>query len=126
MKLDKIEVINTADKADIDTQLSLFSDIIEKVTDNEEIFACITYGTKPTPIVINMALNYAYRIKKGVSIGCIVYGRYLHEGRPGILYDTTALFYMESVVNKVAEMKVRDPEKAIRAMLNFEEGNEDD
>ncbi|PKM59980.1 MAG: hypothetical protein CVU99_10600 [Firmicutes bacterium HGW-Firmicutes-4] len=126
LKLDEIEVIQVSDKEDIDTQLKLFSDLIDKVENNEEIFACITYGTKPTPIVINMALNYAYRIKEDVNIGCIVYGRYLHTDSTGTLYDTTALFYLESVVNKVADMNVKDPEKAIRAMLDFKGGEGND
>ena len=122
-----VETIRTADSEDIDTQLKLFGDIIGKVNDEEEIYACITYGTKPTPIVESMALSYAYRLKKGVSIGCIVYGRYFNydpNGNNGI-YDTTALFYMDSIVNKLAELKLQNPEAAIRAMLGIGGGEND-
>jgi hypothetical protein len=75
-----------------------------------------------------LALNYAYRLKHNVSIGCIVYGRFFHDdpnGNNGI-YDTTALFYMDSIVNRLAESKAPHPEAAIRAMLGLGETSDDD
>jgi len=97
----------------------LFSDINNLIGDNEEIYACITYGTKPTPIIETMALNYAIKLKKNVTVGCIVYGRYMHidDNDNNGIYDTTALFRMDSIVNKLAEKKAKHPEKAIRLML---------
>lgn len=125
-----IETINTIDSEDIDTQLKLFSDIVDAINggeDGEEISACITFGTKPTSIVLNMALSYAYRLKENVSIGCIVYGRYdptdLESEKNGA-YDTTALFYMNEIVNKLAEMKAPNPKRAIRAMLGLDDETE--
>ncbi|GHV37281.1 hypothetical protein FACS1894187_13610 [Synergistales bacterium] len=128
LEFNGIEVITTADSEDIDTQLRLFGDIIDKIGDNEEIYACITYGTKPTPIIETMALNYAYRLKKDISIGCIVYGRYLHgdANYNGMIYDTTALFFMDSIVNKLAEMKAPHPETAIKAMLGLDKNDHDE
>jgi len=122
----KIDVINTADSEDIDTQLKLFGDVIDMIGDNEDVYACITYGTKPTPILETMALHYAYRLKKDVSIGCIVYGRFLHNdtNEKNGIYDTTALFYMDSIVNKLAEIKVPHPETAIKAMLGVGDTDE--
>jgi hypothetical protein len=117
-----IEAVNTPDSEDIETQLALFADLIRTIGEDEELSACITYGTKPTPIVQFIALNYAYKLKSGASIGCIAYGRFLHndDGRGlGVIYDQTALFYMDSIVNKLAEMKAPHPEKVIRAMLGI-------
>jgi len=115
-----IEPVNTTDSEDIEAQLSLFSKLIGIVGEGEELSACITYGTKPTPIVQFIALNYASKLKSNVSIGCIAYGRFLHnEKKAGKIYDQTALFYMDSVVNKLAEMKAPHPENAIRAMLGI-------
>jgi hypothetical protein len=122
---DGIEILRTPNKEDIDTQLALFADIISKIGDGEELFACITFGTKPTPIVQTMALNYAYKLKKDTSVGCVVYGLFRHGNLVGDIFDTTALFYMDSIVNKLAEMKAPHPEKAIRAMLGIG-GTDDD
>ena len=118
-----IEIINTPDSEDIEAQLALFVDLIGIIGDNEEISACITYGTKPTPIVQFMALNYADKLKNDIKIGCIAYGRFLHNdggGRSvGRIYDQTALFYMNSIINKLTETKAPHPEKAIRALLGI-------
>ena len=125
---EEIEVISTPDSEDIDTQLRLFSDVIAKIGDNEELYACITYGTKPTQIVQFMALNYAYKLKKETSIGGVAYGRFLHNDENGhgvgCIYDQTALFYMNSIVNKLAEHGASNPEKAIQIMLGLDRGEE--
>jgi len=112
--------VNTEYDESIHIQLKLFSDIISKVRDNEELYACITYGTKTTPIILTMALNYAYKIKKNVSVETVVYGRYDFNTNKSYIHDTTSLFYMDSIVSKMAELKVSDPEGAIRTMLNIE------
>jgi len=121
-----IELINSEDSEDIETHLKLFADIIAKINDNEELYACITFGTKPTPIVQQMALNYAYKLKSNISIGCMAYGRYTFNdtsGQNGI-YDQTALFFMNSIVQRLADTKAKNPEKAIRAMLGLGDDNE--
>jgi len=126
LNFDGIEIVRSPDKEDIDTQLKLFGDVISLIGDNEEIYACITYGTKPTPILESMALRYAYQLKKNVSIGCIVYGRYTFkdESDNNGIYDTTALFHMESVVNRLAELKISNPEIAIKAMLEDDKNDQ--
>ena len=130
--IEGIKVIPTPDSEDIDVQLRLFSDIISAIGDDEELYTCITYGTKPTPIVQFMALNYAYKLKKNASVGCVAYGRFLHNDMDGHgigrIYDQTAMFYMNSIVNKLAEHGASNPERAIRIMLGLEnaEGSDDD
>jgi len=123
IKLDNIELIYTPDSEDMDTQLKLFMDIAESIDPGDEVYACLTYGTKPMPIILTMALNYVYKLKKDVSVGCTVYGRVPHiedaEGKP-FIYDITPLFYMDSVVSKMAEVKANDPAKAIRLMLGLD------
>ena len=131
-----IEIISSPDSEDIDTQLVLFADIISRIGYNEEIHTCITYGTKPTPIVQFMALNYINELKKetptDTPIKCVAYGRFLHndyEGQGvGRIWDQTALFYMNATVNALAKNRAADPEKAIRIMLGLEavEDSEDD
>jgi hypothetical protein len=122
----KIEIVTTPDKEDIDTQLALFADIIAKIDDGEDLFACITFGTKPTPLVQTMALNYAYKLKKDTSVGCVVYGRFRHGNPVGDIFDTTALFYMDGIVNKLAEMKAPHPDAALRAILGIGGPNDDE
>lgn len=126
LSFDGIEIIRKPEKEDIETQLTLFRNIIDKIEDDEEIFACLTYGRKIEPIVETMALNYAYKIKKNVSIGCVVYGLFMHteSGSDNYIYDVTSLFFTSTIIDKIAEMNVKEPEKAIRAMLGTGDKNE--
>jgi len=118
-----VEEIHTQDNEGIDTQLKLFSDIADRINPGEDLYACISYGTKPMPIVLTMALNYAYKLKKDVTVGCTVYGRFPHideEPKASYIYDTTSLFYMDSIVTRLAEMKASDPITAIKLMLGIQ------
>ena len=123
-RFNQVEIIDVSDTENIDTHLKLFTDIISVIKDNEDLYACITYGTKPTPVVLSMALNYAYKLKKNTTVERIVYGRFLHFNKElnkteGYLYDTTPLFYMDSIVNKLSEIGAPHPEDAIKTMLGF-------
>ena len=121
-------VIKTPDEETIDTHLKLFADLIEVIRPNEELYACNTYGTKPTPMAVNLALNYADGCVPNTKVKRIVYGRYDHPvkdgevvtGHVGYLYDITPLFFMDAIVNKLAEMKSPDPEKAIRIIMGLD------
>lgn len=114
---------NSIEIPDIETKSAhteLFTAFINAFDSNETLYADITYGTKPTPMVLFAALNYANKIKEDVEIGCISYGRYPHDGGSiGSLYDITSLFYLNSTVEHVANMDVPDPEKVIRTLLEL-------
>jgi hypothetical protein len=113
--------IRTPESESAEDHLRLFVDIIETINDDEDLFACMTFGSKPTPVVLSLALSYAHRFKKGTSVGRIVYGKFFHlEDRDGCLYDTTSLFYMDSIVNRLAEMNASDPGKAVRILLGLD------
>lgn len=116
----RINRIITEDDEGIHTQLKLFTDIVSHIGDNDELHACITYGTKPTPIIMFTALNYGYKLKNNTHVENIIYGRYVH-GHPGNskIYDVTALFYTNSIVNRLADGKVSDPEEVIRTLLEL-------
>ena len=102
----------------VDDMLQLFSSLIENVSDEDHLFACITYGTKPISILEIMALHYAYKVKKDVKIEKIVYGSGPWEG--SMIYDTTPLFYVDSSIESLAKLKLEHPENALRVMLGLE------
>ena len=101
----------------IDTELELFSKLIDCTEDNDTLYACITYGSKPFPIIQIMALNYAYRIRKNVSIGCIVYGAMNHNNGAMEVYDITSLLYIDETVRLMAEQKIENPTELIKNLL---------
>ena len=103
----------------IDTHLDTFGKLITYMEEGDTIYACMTYGSKPIPIVEMMALNYAYRAKKNTEIGCIAYGQVDHNDNKMKIYDMTPLFYMDEIVKNVAEMNVKDPLAAIKSILTW-------
>ena len=101
----------------IDTELELFGKLIECTNDNDNLYACLTYGSKPFPIVQIMALNYAYRIHNNVNIDCVVYGAKNHNNGEMEVYDITSLIYIDETVRLMAEQKIEDPLPIIKNLL---------
>ena len=93
---------------------SVFLKIIEHVDDDDELFACITYETKLVAMMIRMAVQYAYRVKKNVSMECLLYGfndwQNKNPNKVGYVYDETALVQLDELVNLLVEQGVKNPE----------------
>ncbi len=115
----KITAIETAYSEDVNTQIDLFGALIDKINDGDELYVCTTYGTKVTPIIEMMTLNYAYRALKDVMIRCIVYGKYDFHTGESTLFDVTSLFYMDEFVNNVAKMNVKNPKDTIKKLIDL-------
>lgn len=112
------------------THLKTFEKLIERFEDRDILYACMTFGTKPVPIVEMLALNYAYRALNDVSIGCVVYGqtRFAKDPDTGELivaeakiFDVTSLIYMDEIVRKVADLKPMNPLNYIKTLLATED-----
>lgn len=108
---------------EVATHVDTFQKLIDKVDDDDELYACVTYGTKPLSQVVLMAVQYAYRIKKNTSISCIVYGSIdrSQSSNPaewtGAVYDETALVQLDEIVRMLADRGVANPREAIRQIL---------
>lgn len=117
--------IDKEDSEEVNTIISLFSAIIAQVADGDRLYACVTYGTKPIATVTTMALHYAYRIKTGVVVEAVKYGLKdwnATEEPACVLYDTTALFYIDCLIDRIAAMKLENPESALKALIQGEKG----
>ena len=127
-----IEYVYYRDSDDITVMLELYGKLICHCSDNDEIFSCITYGTKPVPIVQMMAMRYACRLRKNVYIGMIVYGKghgnRKNESSEKIydIYDMTPLFYIDDLSEKFSRMGIEDPENALTALIFGQEGDTDE
>lgn len=109
---------------EVAAQTALFQKLIGCVADDDELFACMTYGTKPQSTAVQMAVQYAYRLKRNASISCIVYGEIVRPAAEpqswhGRLYDMTALVRLDEVVRMLADRGVSDPKGAIDALLSL-------
>ncbi|MGN0605984.1 MAG: TM1812 family CRISPR-associated protein [Oscillospiraceae bacterium] len=113
----KLTEISVPYSDDIDTQLQMFEKLIDCMADEDRIYADITFGSKVMTQILNMGINYGYRIHKNVSIGCIVYGKADHRNKVYTVYDETSLNYMDEIVRIMAETKVSNPAQRIKMLL---------
>lgn len=116
-----VECIEIEANQEVGTQVENFQKIIEVMEEDDEIHACITYGTKAQTLALKLAIQYGYRIKRNASISCIVYGQIDRNEKPwkAYIYDETALMQLDEIVRLLAETKVEHPEEAIKSILSL-------
>lgn len=117
----EIKIIDIVFDETSGTHLRTFLSLIEQIKEKDDLYACMTYGTKPIPIVEMMALNFASRNVRQVHVGCIVYGQKSWEKNTNVIYDITSLFVMDEVVHEIASMKIKNPLKYIEDIMSFTE-----
>ena len=121
----EIRVINVSGKEVAKEHLRTFESLLNAVDENDELFVCATYGTKPVPIIEMMAVNAAYKIKKGVTVKCVAYGGVTRDEKGAVtgmsIYDITPLFFMTRLVDTLAAHPLEDPEAVIKRVLEDEE-----
>ena len=120
-----LELVVIPNDQQVDAHLETFQKLIDLMEDDDELFACATYGTKPQAQAVMMAVQYGYRIKHNTSIGCIVYGEIARRNpdsntwSTAKVYDVTALTQMDEIVRVLADRKVADPKSVIEHILNL-------
>lgn len=103
-----------------ENHLITFKNIISLFEDGDTLYSCITFGTKPTPIIQMMALNFAYKNLKNVTIGVVAYGKVNREHNVPVSYyifDITALFFMNNIVDTLSAMNADDAFSKIEKIL---------
>ena len=119
-----VEEVTVPSDESVSAHAATFQKLIVYAEDEDELFACITFGTKPLSMAMRMAVQYAYRVKRNTSISCIVYGgidRPSHDPSTwrGYVYDETALVRLDEIVRVLADRGVADPGTVIQRVLSL-------
>ena len=116
-----VEVVEVPFDESLDSHIATFQKLIDRTEEGDDLYACLTFGSKPTPLVEVMAMQYAYRIHRDVTITCAVYGQMDHSVQPPAakLYDITALITLDDIVRRLAEQRVSDPKAVLDRILNL-------
>lgn len=109
LDISSIQIVNAVSDQTMNSNINLFEDILNAMNDNETLYTCITFGTKPMPMMLFMALNYAYKVKMNIEIGAIIYGSFYSGTREALIYDLTALFYTNAIFLELADAGESDP-----------------
>ena len=106
--------------------IDTFEKLIDCSADDDDIFACLTFGTKVQSEILGMAVKYSYRIMKNSSISCMVYGEIKRDFSNPLckecnIYDITLLSQIDEIVRMLADRKASNPREYIRRMLSLDE-----
>lgn len=114
----RINDIEVEFEENVAKQMKLLEDIIDTFEENDVIVGDITYGNKPSPIVLLMALSYADHFCKNTFVDMLVYGGVSHgKEKTSFINDVTSLFYMNSIINRLSFMEPSDPLSTIKKMI---------
>ena len=113
----KINEIAVKYDESVEAHLNTFTRIIEQIKEGDELFADITFGKKPVPIIQIMALNYALRAMKDVRVECLSYGDSNFSTHKLEIYDVTSLLYMDEIINNISKNNVENPIDVIKSIL---------
>lgn len=122
-----VETVNAAPDQRVSSHVAVFQKLIGFTADDDELFACLTYGTKPQSMALLTAVRYACRLKRNATIACLVYGNIDRvrnaEGRMTVVgaqvYDETAMAQLDEITRLLAARGVENPERAIASILDF-------
>lgn len=114
--------LTVPERQDKDLLLGLFRAMIGCMEDDACYYACMTFGTKTYPVVLFSALSYAEKIRHNTQISGIYYREVLR--REGVmqgsrLYDATAIFTLNGLVDLVAGMDCENKDRMIETMLEL-------
>ncbi len=109
------------------SQLIAFQMLIDEIDDNDTLFCCMTFGGKPIPVMLTMALRYARLARRNTAIRCVVYGqtrfRRTEDGKAEIesarIYDETPLLQVDDILRILAQSGVKDIRSSITSILNM-------
>ena len=121
----QVETIPAPADEGVAAQIAAFQRLIACVEDDDELFVCVTYGTKLLSQVTLMVVQYAYQAKKNTSISCVVYGQIDRSGGQeperwtARIYDETALLQLGEIVRVLVQRGTADPRAALDEILSL-------
>ena len=106
-------------------QVRLFLNLLDETNEVDQIYADISFGNKPTPIVIAKLLEYIQKTRE-VTIGHVSYASILFHQPPdeqgfykGYIYDVTPLFSLSRQIDLVARSKSKNPDNLLKTMIQL-------
>lgn len=123
----EIEIIETPYNEKPDTQVRLLFQMLQKLEHavEEDIYVDLSFGSKPIPIVMNMALTYAYQHGDGILPKCMSYAQFEYDGKNvSKLYDVSSLLFLQSAIINLEKSDLENPIEAVQKMLHLDDSEE--
>lgn len=116
-----VEYVDGPTDQRVSSNVDTFQKLIDKVDNDDDLFACVTYGTKPMSMALLTAIRYAYRLKQNATVSCVVYGEVDRSDGDwkARIYDETAMVQLDEITRMLADRGVEDPEASLKAILSM-------
>ncbi len=111
----RLEPLSVSNDESVRSQMKTLVAILSLMKDGEDVYACITGGTKTLSNVLSMALRHISALHHSTSLECVVYGQFDRVSGERKIYDITALYRMEGLI----ELFERDPSAHPDLMLQL-------
>jgi len=120
-----LEKISLTPQQNNETHRNLFKRLILEIPQVCDVYADITYGTKPISIAVLTALNAISIMRKYCDVKRIVYGQvnWGSEPKTATLYDVTDLFGLDLMIKEMDNRGGENIEEAVKLMLGIREAD---
>lgn len=115
------EVLDSEFKETKDNHELRLKQMIDKIEDCSELFADITFGPKPLPMILMCVLSFAEKFLK-CDVKSVVYGKVNFTGENisnPELYDVTSLYYMNNLTNSMVAKDGTEARKTLDAFFSL-------
>lgn len=103
----QVEELPLPDAQDTRTLIGLCRDLTDRLPQVCRVYVCITYGTKPIPLVELAALTCAEATHKELEVGGVYYGEMKREdGKPTncfLLHNMGPLYHLGGIVGSIRD-----------------------
>lgn len=117
---DKVTLVPVKYADDVVQCIDSFQKVLDYIEDGDELYVCVTYGSKVAEIILMMTIRYARMFKKDIYIACVAYGGYDFISKTSKIYDETALVQLDDIVRVLAQRGVKNPKEMIQKFLNLQ------
>ena len=108
------ETVDSEFKETKDNHEARLKAILDKVEENSQIYADITFGPKPLPMILMCVLSFAEKFLN-CDVKSVVYGKVnFDENNKAIfpeLYDVTSLYYLNNLTNSMVAADGKEARK---------------
>lgn len=124
IRFNKDENMNIIEKTKAETegaQTKLMIKILNKMKEESEtyLYADLSFGSKPVPIVMNTVMKYMYNRGRAVIPKAMVYAYNEYDGKgEDCLYDVTYLLYATSTLEQLENMDLDEPVDSLEEIIN--------
>lgn len=97
-------------------------DMLDKIEENTEIYADITYGPKPLPMILMCVISFAEKFLN-CDVKSVIYGKvnFDENNKPSNpeLYDVTSLYYLNNLTNSMVADNGQDARQNLKEFLSL-------